>query len=76
MDQRLAMVLLVAHRTLSGVHRTMSGAQAKALTNWLLLGFSGRHSAIIHQTVRFAPDMSGEPTEQRSGVPTVDCDKQ
>jgi hypothetical protein len=30
-------------------------------------------SAIIHRTVRCAPDMFGEPTEQRSLCATVDC---
>jgi hypothetical protein len=30
----------VAHQTLSRVHRTLSGAQAKALANWTLSGFS------------------------------------
>jgi hypothetical protein len=30
-----------------------------------LSGFSGARSAIIHRAVRCAPDMSGEPAEQR-----------
>jgi hypothetical protein len=68
LEQRLAMVLPMAHQTLSGVHRTVSGAQPKHLANWPLSGFSGRRSTIIHRTVRYAPDMSGEPTEQRSSV--------
>jgi hypothetical protein len=35
--------------------------------------FSQRASAIIHQTVRCATRLSGDPTEQRSTYPTVDC---
>jgi hypothetical protein len=31
-------------------------------------------SAIIHRTVRCATGLSGEPTEQRLSVPTVDSD--
>jgi hypothetical protein len=48
----------VAHRTLSGVH------QAQAQMNQPLLGIRQARSTIIHQTVRCAPDMSGEPVEQ------------
>jgi hypothetical protein len=47
-------------------HLTLSGAQAEHSTNWSISGFSRRRSAIIHWTVRCAPDMSGEPTEQQS----------
>jgi hypothetical protein len=54
-------------------HRTLSGAQAEHLPNWPLSGFSGTRSAKIHQIVRCALDMYGEPTEQRSDAPTVDC---
>jgi hypothetical protein len=49
----------VAHQTLSGVH------QALDQTNMPLSGIRQARSAIIHRTVRCAPDMSGEPTEQR-----------
>jgi hypothetical protein len=62
LEQRQAVVLPV-------VHRTLSCAQAKAPTNWLLSGFSGSRFALIHWTVRCALDMSGEPTEQRSTAP-------
>jgi hypothetical protein len=51
-------------------HRTLSDAQAKALANCPLSGFSRSHSAIIHQTVWCAPDMSSVhrtyPVSQRS----------
>jgi hypothetical protein len=60
------MVLPVAHQTVSGVHRTLSGAQAEHLPNWPLSGFFKGRFAIIHQTVRCTPNMSGEPTEQQS----------
>jgi hypothetical protein len=75
MEQRLGVVLQVAHRTLSGVHRTLSGVQAEHPPNWPVSGFLETRSAIIHQTVRCALDMSGEPTEQRSDAPTIDCKK-
>jgi hypothetical protein len=35
-EQRLALVLPVAHRTLSGVHQTLSGAQFEDSMNWPL----------------------------------------
>jgi hypothetical protein len=51
-------------------HQTLSGAQVEHLVNWPLSGFLGKRSAIIHQTVRCAPDMSGVhqtcPVSQRS----------
>jgi hypothetical protein len=50
-------------------HRTLSGAQANASMKWQLSGFSASRSAIIHWTVRCAPDMSGEPIEQRPTAP-------
>jgi hypothetical protein len=37
-------------------HQTLSGARAEHLSKWPLSGFSERRSAIIHQTVRCAPD--------------------
>jgi hypothetical protein len=40
--------------------------QAHAQANRPLSGFCRAWSAIIHRTVRCAPDMSGEPAEQRS----------
>jgi hypothetical protein len=69
LEQRQAIVLSV-------VHQTLSGAQAEHLTNWPLLGFFGSLSAIIHRTVRCAPDMFGEPTEQRSTALNFDFCKQ
>jgi hypothetical protein len=63
LEQRLAMVLPVAHRTLSGVHRILSSAQAEHFPNWPLSGFSGSHSPDCPVCTR--PDMSGEPIEQR-----------
>jgi hypothetical protein len=48
------------------------GVTAEHSTNWSLSSFSSRHSAIIHRTVRCAPEMSAEPTEQRSTAPTID----
>jgi hypothetical protein len=57
-------------------HQTLSGAQVEHLVNWPLSGFLGKRSAIIHETVRCAPNMSGEPTEQRSDAPKVDCGEQ
>jgi hypothetical protein len=67
------MALTVAYRTLSGVHRIVSGAQAEHIANWTLSGFSGKRSAITHRTVRCAPDMSGEHGCLRA---TVDYDEQ
>jgi hypothetical protein len=40
-----------------------------ARANWLLSGIHRRRTAIIHQTVRLAPDC---PVSQRSAGPTVD----
>jgi hypothetical protein len=47
--------------------------QAEHHSNMPLSGFFMGRSAIIHRTVRYAPDMSGEPTEQQSVRATVDC---
>jgi hypothetical protein len=46
--------------------RCAPDSQAMAPTNWSLSGFSGSYSTLIHWTVRCAPDMFSEPTEQRS----------
>jgi hypothetical protein len=48
------MVQPVAHETMSGVHRTLSSAQAKAPHELATLRFSQSHSVIIHQTDRCA----------------------
>jgi hypothetical protein len=39
--------------------------QAELHSNQSLSGFSGARFAIIHRTIRCAPDISGEPAEQR-----------
>jgi hypothetical protein len=51
---------------ITGVHRTLSSAQAEHPPKRPVSGFSGSRSTIIHRTVWCALDMSGEPTEQRS----------
>ena len=53
---------------LSGVHRTVSGAPDSLGANCLLSGVCRRRTAIIHRTVRCAPDC---PVSQRSAEPTV-----
>jgi hypothetical protein len=54
---------------LSGVHRTVSRAQAGAPANWLLSG-TQHTTTIIHRTVRCAPDctMSQSRPRQRSAA--------
>jgi hypothetical protein len=47
--------------------------QAEQHSNNSLSGISKPRSAIIHRIVRCAPDMYGEPTENGSLAPTVDC---
>jgi hypothetical protein len=54
-------------------HRTLFGAQAEAPRELTALRFSQSHSAIIHRTVRCAPDC---PVSLRSNSqlrPMVDC---
>jgi hypothetical protein len=43
LDQRQALVLPVAHQIVSGVHWTLSGAQAEHHTNWPLSGAQTEH---------------------------------
>jgi hypothetical protein len=50
-------------------HRTVRCARL-AQANWPLLGRNKRRTAIIHRTVRCAPDC---PVSQRSAGPTVGC---
>jgi hypothetical protein len=50
------------------VHRTVSGAPGWHEVNWPLSGIHRRRTAIIHRTVRCAPDC---PVSQRSVGPTV-----
>jgi hypothetical protein len=50
------------------VHRTVSGALGWHEVNWPLSGIHRRRTAIIHRTVRCAPDC---PVSQRSAGPTV-----
>jgi hypothetical protein len=52
LEQKQLLVLPVAHQTLSGVHRTLSDAEAEAPRELVALWFSQSHSAIIHRTVR------------------------
>jgi hypothetical protein len=54
-------------------HQTLSGAPGYNPRELATLGFSQSHSTKIRQTVRCATGLSGEPTEQRSTSPTVDC---
>ena len=51
------------------VHRTVSGAPGCLGLKTLLSGICRRRTAIIHRTVRCAPDC---PVSQRSAGPTVD----
>jgi hypothetical protein len=51
------------------VHRTLSGAQARALRELAALGFSQSSSTKIHLTVRCTIGLSGETTEQWSTSP-------
>jgi hypothetical protein len=48
-------------------------AQAEAPRELTALKFSQSHSTKIHRTVRWATGLSGEPMEQLSTSPTVDC---
>jgi hypothetical protein len=50
-------------------HQTLSGAQAETPRELSALGFSQSRSTKIHRTT----GLSGEPTEQLSTSPTVDC---
>jgi hypothetical protein len=59
------------------VHRTVSGGAPDSVrwcrlarANWPLSGIHRRRTAIIHRTVRCAPDC---PVSQRSAGPTVGC---
>jgi hypothetical protein len=51
---------------LSGVHLTLSGALARALSELAAHGNSQRSSAKNHWTVRCVSGPSGEPTKQLS----------
>jgi hypothetical protein len=73
LEQKKVFVQAMALGILSGVHQTLSGAQAKAPRELATLWFSQSHSTIIHWTVRCAPDY---PMSQQSNgqlCPTVDC---
>jgi hypothetical protein len=68
----LESVLAMAHRTVSGVHRTVSGAPGRAPLEsatlgflWGVLRYNSPDCPVCTGHVRCAPDMSGEPTEQR-----------
>jgi hypothetical protein len=51
-------------------HRIVSGAPGRVTLKQLVFGFL-QGSAIIHRTVRIAPDMSGEPTSNDYLAPTI-----
>jgi hypothetical protein len=65
----------MAHQTVSGVHRTVSGAPGPYRVKSATLGKMEARSAIIHRTVRCATGLSGEPAEQRLSAPMVDSAK-
>jgi hypothetical protein len=50
------------------VHRTVSGALGWALANWPLSGIRRRRTTIIHRTVRWCTELSGEPTAAKATV--------
>jgi hypothetical protein len=56
-------------------HRTVSDTPCPYDSKPATLGNSRAHSAIIHQTVRCATGLYGEPAEQRFPAPTVDSAK-
>jgi hypothetical protein len=56
-------------------HRTVSGALGRTNSEPATLGNSRARSAIIHQTVRCATGLSGEPVEQRLPAPMIDSAK-
>jgi hypothetical protein len=58
------------HRTVSGGAPDSARCARLALANSPLSGFHRGHTAIIHRTVRCAPDC---PVSQRSAGPTVGC---
>jgi hypothetical protein len=58
----------VAHRTVSGGAPDSVRCARMARVNWSLSGIHRRRTAIIHRTVRCAPDC---PVSQRSAGPTV-----
>jgi hypothetical protein len=53
-------------------HRTLSGTQAKAPRELAALEFSQSHSAIIHRTIRCAPDCPVSQWSNGQKRPTVD----
>jgi hypothetical protein len=55
------------------VHRTVSGAPGWALANWPLSGIRRWCTTIIHRTVRWCIELSGEPTAARATVGRVIC---
>jgi hypothetical protein len=60
----------VAHRTVSGGSPDSVRCARLAQAKWPLSGIHRRRTAIIHRTVRCAPDC---PVIQRSAGPTVGC---
>jgi hypothetical protein len=60
---------------MSDAHRIVSGAPGPYRVKPATLGKIEPSSAIIHQTVRCATGLSGEPVEQRLLAPMVDSTK-
>jgi hypothetical protein len=65
MEQKTWVCWILAHQTLSGVHRTLFGAPGPYKLKPATLGNSVAPSTIIHRTVRCAIGLSGEPAEQQ-----------
>jgi hypothetical protein len=65
----------MVHRTLSGVHRTLSSAPAWRPLEPATLGKMEARSAIIRRNIRCATGLSDEPAEQRLSAPMVDSAK-
>ena len=76
LEQRQALVLPVAHQTVSGVHRTLSGAQAEHHTNWPLFAFPQSHSAIIHRTCPVSQRSNGQLQQRSTVVNSKKCTMQ
>jgi hypothetical protein len=66
------LLLPMEHRTLFGVHRTVSGALAGAPRELAALWFSQRSSTKNHRTVWCATGQSGGTTSNGQLRPTID----
>jgi hypothetical protein len=54
-------------------HRTVSGAPGPYICELFTFGFLRHRSAIIHQTIQCATELSGAPAEQRLLRATIAC---